>query len=86
MLYSLAIVAANLQSQVIFSPLLEGFVSLGLNIVLGFWLGPVGVAIGTLCGAITCLIFHFIYNIQRLHQQIPLKRVTLIFPWVKYES
>ena len=50
MLYSLAIVAANLQSQIIFSPLLEGFVSLGLNIVLGFWLGPVGVAIGTLCG------------------------------------
>lgn len=86
MLYSLAIVAANLQTRVILSPLLEGFVNLFLSIALGFWIGPVGVAIGTLCGAIICLLFHCIYNIPRLKAEIPLSRVTLIFPWIKHES
>ena len=81
MLYSLAIVAANLQTKVVLSPLMEGGLNLLFSIILGFIYGPIGVAIGTLIGAFVCLLLHSFYNIPRLHKQIPLNRLALIFPW-----
>lgn len=80
-LYTLAVVSANMQHKVILSPLLEGFTNLSLSIVLGYWLGAIGVAIGTLIGAVVCLGFHSFYNIPRTQQAIPLNRLAILFPW-----
>lgn len=80
-LYTLAVVSANMQHKVILSPLLEGITNLTLSIVLGYWLGAIGVAIGTLIGAAVCLGFHSLYNIPRTQQSIPLNRLAILFPW-----
>lgn len=80
-LYSLALVSANLQHRVILSPLLEGCANLAFSIVLGYWFGATGVAIGTLIGALLCLGFHSLYNIPRTRASIPLNNGAIIFPW-----
>lgn len=80
-LYTLAVVSANMQHKVILSPLLEGFTNLSLSIVLGYWLGSIGVAIGTLIGSIVCLVFHSLYNIPRTQAAIPLNIGAIVFPW-----
>jgi O-antigen/teichoic acid export membrane protein len=81
LLYSVAIVSANLQHRIILSPLAEGIVNLGCSIVLGYYLGVVGVALGTLVGALVCLALHALYNIPRTAQQIPLTSKALLIPW-----
>ncbi len=80
-LYGLAIVSANIQHTVILSPLLEGLVNLIFSVVLAYWIGPVGVAIGTLIGSIVCLLLHSLYNIPRTNKNIPLTPLALILPW-----
>ena len=80
-LYSLALVSANLQHRVILSPLLEGCANLAFSIALGYWFGAIGVAIGTLIGALLCLGFHSLYNIPRTRASIPLNNSAIIFPW-----
>lgn len=80
-LYSIALVSANLQHRVILSPLLEGFSNLAFSIGLGYWFGALGVAIGTLIGALLCLGFHSLYNIPRTRVSIPLNNAAIIFPW-----
>lgn len=80
-LYALSVVAANIQHRIILSPLLEGVINLFTSIVLAYWLGPIGVAIGTLIGSVACLAFHALYNIPRTLDSIPLTPLALICPW-----
>ena len=80
-LYTLAVVSANMQHRVILSPLLEGCTNLAFSIALGHWFGAIGVAIGTLIGALVCLGFHSLYNIPRTQESIPLNIGAIVFPW-----
>jgi len=80
-LYALSVVAANAQHRVILSPLSEGVINIASSILLAYWLGPIGVAIGTLIGSVACLSFHALYNIPRTTDVIPLTPLSLICPW-----
>jgi O-antigen/teichoic acid export membrane protein len=81
LLYALSVIAANAQNRVILSPLLEGVINIASSILLAYWLGPIGVAIGTLIGSVACLSFHALYNIPRTTDVIPLTPLSLIYPW-----
>lgn len=81
LLYAYALIGANRQHQVIASPLLEGIVNVIVSIALGIWLGPIGVALGTLVGAVLCLAMATLYNIPRLHYHVPVRASDLLFPW-----
>ena len=81
LLYSLAVIAANVQHRIIFSPLLEGVVNLVSSIALAYWLGAIGVAIGTLIGAIICVLFAALYNISRTVDAVPISALTMMYPW-----
>ena len=81
LLYSLAVIAANVQHRIIFSPLLEGVVNLVSSIALAHWLGAIGVAIGTLIGAIICVLFAALYNISRTVDAVPISALTMMYPW-----
>ena len=83
LLYAYALVGANRQHQIIASPLLEGVLNVGLSIVLGICLGPVGVALGTLAGAVLCLAMHTLYNMPRQRHWVPVHASDLLFPWTK---
>lgn len=83
LLYAYALVGANRQHQIIVPPILEGVLNLALSIGLGVWLGPVGVALGTLGGALLCLAMATLYNIPRQRSWIPIYPSDLLFPWKK---
>jgi len=80
-LYSLAILSANLQHRIVLSPLVEGLVNLACSVLLGLYIGVIGVALGTLLGALVCLALHALYNIPRTADKIPLTPKALIAPW-----
>lgn len=81
LLYSLAILSANLQHRIVLSPLVEGLVNLACSVLLGLYIGVIGVALGTLLGALVCLALHALYNIPRTADKIPLTPKALIAPW-----
>ena len=81
LLYSLAILSANLQHRIVLSPLVEGSVNLACSVLLGLYIGVIGVALGTLLGALVCLALHALYNIPRTADKIPLTPKALIAPW-----
>lgn len=83
LLYAYALIGANRQHQIIASPLLEGVLNVGLSIVLGIWLGPVGVALGTLAGAVLCLAMATLYNMPRQRHWVPVHASDLLLPWKK---
>lgn len=80
-LYALSVVAANAQHRIVLSPILEGVINVISSIFLAYWLGPIGVAIGTLIGSVACLAFHALYNIPRTTDVVPLTSLSLIYPW-----
>lgn len=73
--YSIALVGAGEHVKVIFSPLFEGFTNLIVSLVAGYYLGPIGVAIGTLVGSIGGVGVNIFYNIPRI-PEVSLKRST----------
>jgi hypothetical protein len=79
-LYSIAIVSANLQHQVIAPPLTEGISNLVVSIVLGIWLGPMGVALGTLVGAIICFALYSVHTIPKCAGTLPINALSLLLP------
>lgn len=81
LLYSLAILSANLQHRIVFSPLAEGLVNISCSVLLGLYMGVTGIALGTLLGALVCLLLHAFYNIPRTADKIPLTPQALIAPW-----
>lgn len=79
-LYSIAIVSANMQHQVVFPPLAEGISNLLFSIVLGVWLGPIGVAMGTLIGAVICFCIYSVHTIPNCFGAVPVRAISLLIP------
>ena len=79
-LYSIAIVSANLQHQVVFPPLAEGISNLIASIILGIWLGPIGVALGTLVGAVICFSIYSFHTIPNCATAVPVSAISLLIP------
>ncbi len=75
--YGAAQVGAGEHVRVVFSPLFEGFTNLFASVIAGYYLGPIGVAIGTLVGSFGGLGLQVIYNVPRI-PEISIKRSALI--------
>jgi O-antigen/teichoic acid export membrane protein len=76
--YATVLVASGQQRLVTLSPLLEGGSNLVASILLGMKWGAVGVAGGTLVGAIVGLLGHILYNIPRTQADIHLRISTFV--------
>jgi O-antigen/teichoic acid export membrane protein len=63
--YVLAMLGSGEQSRIILVPLLEGVTNLALSLLLAHSLGALGVALGTLIGAVVGLLGTVLYNIKR---------------------
>jgi O-antigen/teichoic acid export membrane protein len=63
--YVVAMIGSGEQRLVILTPILEGIVNLGCSLLAGYFLGALGVAIGTFTGAIVGLLGMLLYNMRR---------------------
>lgn len=70
--YTVALIASGKQSRALFSPIFEGITNLCVSLCAGYYLGPIGVAVGTLVGAIAGISLQILYNMPR----IPEIRIT----------
>jgi O-antigen/teichoic acid export membrane protein len=66
--YTVALIASGKQSRALFSPIFEGITNLGVSLVAGYYWGPIGVALGTLIGAIGGLALQIMYNMPRMSE------------------
>jgi O-antigen/teichoic acid export membrane protein len=63
--YAVSLVATGEHRKVVLSPLLEAGTNFVASVLLGIWFGAIGVAFGTLLGAIVSLSFHLFHNMPR---------------------
>ncbi len=63
--YSMVMMAIGEQKLITLSPLIEGVINLLISIMLVSKIGAIGVAIGTMTGAIVSISLHLFYNIPR---------------------
>jgi O-antigen/teichoic acid export membrane protein len=63
--YVVAMIGSGEQRLVVLTPLLEGVANLGCSLVAGYFLGALGVALGTFIGAIVGLLGMLLYNMRR---------------------
>jgi len=63
--YAMTLVGAGQQRLATVTPLLEGFSNLLASIVAGYMFGAVGVAMGTLFGALVGVAGNFVYAANR---------------------
>ncbi|HWR36310.1 MAG TPA: oligosaccharide flippase family protein [Clostridia bacterium] len=63
--YSVLLVGTGQQRLVIMTPLLEGLTNLAVSVVLAPFYGAIGVAIGTLAGAVAGVLGHLLYNMRK---------------------
>jgi O-antigen/teichoic acid export membrane protein len=68
--YATAVAATGQQRLVITSPLLEGLSNLLASVMLGMKFGAIGVAMGTLIGAVVGMFGHIFYNMPRTRKKI----------------
>jgi O-antigen/teichoic acid export membrane protein len=68
--YSIVLIAAGQQSYVKVSPLAEGISNLIVSVVLGFYLGALGIALGTLVGSFVGVGAHLWYSMVRTKSTI----------------
>jgi O-antigen/teichoic acid export membrane protein len=54
-------VATGEHRKAVIPPIAEGLVNVVVSVVLGTWLGAVGVAIGTVCGATVTVVLYVLY-------------------------
>ncbi len=71
--YTVVLVASGQQRLVTLSPTIEGVTNLVASLVLGMRFGAVGVAAGTLIGAVVGLLGHILYNLPRTNDEIKLR-------------
>jgi O-antigen/teichoic acid export membrane protein len=72
--YAIILVAAGQQSYIKVSPLSEGFSNLIASVILGSLYGGIGVAMGTLCGAVVSLAAHLWYSMPRTRNAMEFSR------------
>ena len=75
--YSILLLGTGQQRLLVISPFAEGFSNLFVSIIAGYFLGPIGVALGTLFGAIVLWFFCLFYNMPRT-SKIPFDRSTYL--------
>ncbi len=63
--YSLILIGTGQQKLVTISPAMEGLTNLIVSIIAGYRYGAVGVAFGTLVGAVVGILANLIYNMPR---------------------
>jgi O-antigen/teichoic acid export membrane protein len=84
--YSVILLGTGQQHLATASPLMEGVTNLIVSIVAGYYLGAIGVAFGTLVGAVVGLLAHVFYNLPRTRtiqcQRHALVREGLLLPLV----
>jgi O-antigen/teichoic acid export membrane protein len=72
--YSIVLIAAGQQRYIKVSPLAEGISNFIASIVLGFFFGGLGVALGTLFGALVGVASHLWYSMVRTRSAIAFSR------------
>jgi O-antigen/teichoic acid export membrane protein len=75
--YIIALIGAGEQRRIILVPLLEGATNLVASLIAGYYLGAVGVAIGTLIGSGVSLAGHLTYTMHR-KQAVQLSAATYL--------
>ena len=63
--YSVILIGTAQQRLVILSPIAEGITNLIASMGLGYLLGPIGVAYGTLCGSVIGVVINVFHNMPR---------------------
>jgi O-antigen/teichoic acid export membrane protein len=63
--YASALIATNLQKHGIAQGAIEGVINLGCSIVGAYWIGPLGVALGTLIGAVCGIVWTSLLTLRR---------------------
>jgi O-antigen/teichoic acid export membrane protein len=63
--YVVAMIGSGEQRLVVLTPLLEGVTNLICSVILGYYLGALGVALGTLVGAFVGIGGNLLYNMRR---------------------
>lgn len=76
--YSVVLVAAGQQNYIKVSPLAEGISNFIFSVLFGLAFGAVGVAFGTLLGAVVSLGSHFGYSMPRTYLAIKFSRRRLL--------
>lgn len=69
--------AVGQQGRMLISPLGEGIVNLGCSVLGAIWLGALGVALGTLVGAIVGVLLHFVVSMPRTNSMMFSRRRLL---------
>ena len=72
--YSVILISAGQQNYIKISPLAEGFSNFFVSIVLGWFFGGIGVALGTLFGSCISIASHLSYSMTRTRQTIDFSR------------
>lgn len=72
--YASILIGTGQQRLVTVSPLMEGICNLVLSIVLGLRYGAIGVAWGTLIGAVVGMSAHVLYNMKKTESSIEVSR------------
>ena len=75
--YATLLLGTNQQRKVIMSPLAEGMANLSASLLGAYFLGAIGVAIGTLVGSFVGIGFHLFHNMPRT-SGIAFSRSTLL--------
>ena len=73
------LIGTGQQRLIIVSPLMEGFTNLFFSIVLGMKYGGIGVAWGTLIGAVAAVLANICYNLPRTHSTIRCSPFRYVF-------
>lgn len=76
--YATMLIGTGQQRLALVSPLMEGASSFAISILLGLKYGAIGVAWGTLIGAIVGVAVHVIYNMPRTNEFIRISRYRFI--------
>jgi O-antigen/teichoic acid export membrane protein len=63
--YIVTLIGTGQQRFIIITPLIEGFTNLLVSVLAGYYWGAMGVAFGTLCGAVVGVVGNFLYNMRR---------------------
>lgn len=81
--YAFLLIATGEQQKTILTPILEASSNLLFSLVLGWQFGAIGVAFGTLIGALVAVSGHIIYNARRTFEKISITPQALFFAWIK---
>ena len=76
--YSSILLGTGQQRLIIISPIMESLVNLLASVALGLRYGAIGVAYGTLLGALVGFLFHLFYNLPRTRTYIDLSTRKLM--------